>query len=490
MPEPETPQTQTLRETAEDVLTCLAWSDEWGRKVLPHINLKSWATDTIYRNVAEKLIKHWHKFDRPPLGHVSTLFARELEGEKARQYESVLRQMHARSKTAQFEFVIDAVQEHERCNLAISGAWRLAEAAMAGDSEGLDRALGEIRKVDGAPGRITTRTLDKFERKKLKWMWWPFFPRTVCLLYGDGGKGKSTIALDLAARITRGRPWPKLGREEAEKARAGSVVILSAEEDPETIIRPKMEAAGADLTKVYFLGREKKVGGSVDFYRIDRIDTNLGVLEELVKQIGDVRMIEIDPVSSFMGDLDMNSDAAVRTVLDPLNNLATKYSLTVILILHLNKKSDLQARARAIGSGAFINASRSAMLVGDDPDDSSRKIMTVVKNNHLKEGKPYTIGFETVEGRDGSIVLQWGKDWLDHTADDILSKPKGDTKARKAVELITELLEDGPMQAKEIFEIAKTRDIGERTLKKAKTTLHINTRKRDGHWYWQLSQKK
>jgi AAA domain len=74
--------------------------------------------------------------------------------------------------------------------------------------------------------------------------------RKLTLIAGDPGLGKSHIGLDVVARITSGKPWPE---QDSNSAPLGSCIILSAEDAIDDVLRPRLEAAGADLTRVHAL---------------------------------------------------------------------------------------------------------------------------------------------------------------------------------------------------------------------------------------------
>ena len=76
---------------------------------------------------------------------------------------------------------------------------------------------------------------------------------------GRAEKGKSTLLVDLAARITRGHSFPG----ETETRQPGNVVMLIAEDDIAATVVPRLIAAGADLTRIYFLTATKDERGDI-----------------------------------------------------------------------------------------------------------------------------------------------------------------------------------------------------------------------------------
>src|SRR6478672_10265157 len=85
----------------------------------------------------------------------------------------------------------------------------------------------------------------------VRWLW----PGRIALgkltlICGDPGLGKSFLTLDLAARLSAGRAWPDGA---APVAGAGSAVLITAEDDAADTIRPRLDAAGADVSRIVAL---------------------------------------------------------------------------------------------------------------------------------------------------------------------------------------------------------------------------------------------
>ena len=92
--------------------------------------------------------------------------------------------------------------------------------------------------------------MSSIKSQPLEWLWPGRYPLgKFALMIGDPGDGKSLLCIDMAASITRGNLWPC----STERAAQGRVLIISCEDDPGDTIRPRLEAAGADLEKVDLL---------------------------------------------------------------------------------------------------------------------------------------------------------------------------------------------------------------------------------------------
>lgn len=181
----------------------------------------------------------------------------------------------------------------------------------------------------------------------------------VNLITGDPGQGKTLIALDIAARISKGDAWPDGG-----SAPEGNVLVMSAEDGPGDTIRPRLEAFDADLERVHLLKAIREADGE----RTLSLDGDLLHLETAIMQTHAILVI-IDPLSAYLGKPDSYKDAEIRRVLTPLAALAEKHRVAIIGILHLTKASDRRALYRVLGSIGFVAAARNVLAVGPDPDN-------------------------------------------------------------------------------------------------------------------------
>ncbi len=65
---------------------------------------------------------------------------------------------------------------------------------------------------------------------------------------GDPGLGKSLVVADLAATVSTGGKMP----DQAPLGILGNVLLISGEDAQSTVLRPRLEAHGADLDRVAF----------------------------------------------------------------------------------------------------------------------------------------------------------------------------------------------------------------------------------------------
>jgi hypothetical protein len=324
---------------------------------------------------------------------------------------------------------------------------------------------------DGA--LISTRACD-LKPKPVVWLWPGYIPRgAVTILDGDPGLGKSQITLDLAARVSRGWPMPPFADRERVTEPAG-VVILSAEDDAECTIRPRLEAAGANLKLIEIVDGVKCGDSDRPVILPDDLD--------LVRAKGakiNARLIVVDPLMAFLtGSVDSHKDADVRRVLHHLRRFSESAGAAVVTVRHLNKQIACTAAVyRGGGSIGIIGASRAAFVVGRHPDRADLWAFAPVKCNLGPMPRSLTYTFEEVQAASGIKVsrIAWEGE-TDLIADQLLrhGKPgRPPVGLPRAVAFLRKQLAEGPVSAKAIDALAAEEGISERTLKRARRDLNV-----------------
>jgi hypothetical protein len=302
---------------------------------------------------------------------------------------------------------------------------------------------------------------------------------------GDPGLGKSAMTLDLAARVSTGMAFP----DGAECEPAG-VVLLSAEDGLADTIRPRLDAAGADTSRILALATVPDENGHD---RLLSIPEDLPLIEKGIRRVG-AGLLIVDPLMAFLsGATNSHRDQDVRRALAPFAGLAERTGAAVLVIRHLNKAAANNPLYRGGGSIGIIGAARMAFVVGKDPQDENRRVLAATKNNLAMPPKSLIFGLEEVEGR--SVRVNWlGQSEV--SAKDILATPQDQEHADargEAIEFLNEVLADGPVAASQVKEEAEDAGIKERTLARAKRRLRVisyregETGERGkGQWFWKL----
>jgi hypothetical protein len=341
--------------------------------------------------------------------------------------------------------------------------------------------------ADAETRTLVRRRIDQFERRDVEWLWDPFVPLgMITLICGDKAVGKSSVGLDMAARISTGRVWPRFGNSKEQRAPLGSVIILCKENDISRIIRPRLEAAEANLKKIYILGYEVPDDpDQVD--PLERLDNTAQLLEQQIREIGDVKLVKVDPITDYVGNIDMYRDNHVRTLLNPLGRLASRYNLAFLNILHLNKKEDLSPRYRGMGSVAFRNVSQSTMMVALDKDTPGRRFLAQDAANLCEQTRAVSFSMQRV---DAYHRVAWDDEWHDVDLEEIMAADRHGSKVERAQTLLRDWLADGPVFVDTLKEKAEAANIGWRTMQTAKQKIGVITDRGAfggaGQWKWRL----
>lgn len=296
----------------------------------------------------------------------------------------------------------------------------------------------------------------------------------LALLVGDPGLGKSWITLDIAARVSAGLAWP----DGAPAVAPAGVLLLSAEDGLADTIRPRLDALGADVTRVHHLavlraGEHERA--------VQLADT--AALELAIAETG-ARVLTIDPMSAYLGSTDSHRDAEVRGLIAPLAALAERTGVAILGVMHLSKGTQRPAIYRAIGSIGFAAAARIVLAVAADPERDGRRIVAPVKSN--LSAPPAALAYTLADGR-----LTWETEPISGIDVEALLSPALDRQEhREADAWLREALTDGPMLSRDIKRDAEQAGIARRTLFRAKHRLGIEADRvgygRDGKWFWRL----
>lgn len=267
-------------------------------------------------------------------------------------------------------------------------------------------------------GNVLIRRASDIETRTIDWLWFGFLAAgKMTLLASDPGCGKSCVTIDIAARLSRGMSWPC----DDKPNQIGETIFLTAEDDPEDTVKPRLIAAGADLDKVHILeairefdddGKERQRGLN--------LQRDVEVIGQQIEKMNGVRLLVIDPISSYLGKVDSHNNGDVRSVLAPLQAMARKAGLAVLLITHLTKASGVKAAYRATGSIAFSAAARISLLAGRDPDDEQRRVILPVKCNLTPDN--IGLAYRVVNGYNDAAAIEWEDSYVKETADTFLDR--------------------------------------------------------------------
>ncbi len=307
------------------------------------------------------------------------------------------------------------------------------------------------------------------QSRPLSWLW----PGRLALgklamLDGDPGLGKSLVTLDLCARLSKGRAFP----DGAAGPGRAAAIVLNGEDSAEDTIRPRLQALGADLKRVFVLRAEDTSAGLSL-----RLPEHTAVLDDALAQTR-ARLLVIDPIVAFLDPrIQSSNDASVRRALAPLAELADRHGAAVLLVRHLNKSSGRSPIYRGGGSIGFLAACRSGWLIARDPEQPAHCVLAQVKNN-LAPPQP-SLAYQVDKGESEVLSLSWlgPTDW---TAAQLLAgvprnPPRRLTPRERAREFLEGFLRDGPRTSRDIWSAALPLGLTERTLERVKQELSIRS---------------
>ena len=225
--------------------------------------------------------------------------------------------------------------------------------------------------------------------ENIVWLWEHRFLRgKINIIAGEGGEGKTTIALAVAAAKTSGGAYPD-GKPSGEP---GRVLIVAAEDGAADTIKPRLIAAGADLSR----GRVTFLKARVE---IPRKGERPGMVHPVTLQDLDYwratfitkkpDILIVDPVPAYLGrGVNDHRNADVQTVLNRFAALALEFNVCVIAITHTGKAKDVKAVHKVLGSVAYTNCARVVHVIAIDPENDAVRYLARPKCNPDKPRDP------------------------------------------------------------------------------------------------------
>ncbi len=323
--------------------------------------------------------------------------------------------------------------------------------------------------------------LDRIPVRPIHWLWRPYLAcGKLALLDGDPGAGKSLLTADLAARLTRGGRMP----DGTWRRRKANVLFLNAEDALDDTLRPRLDAAGADLARVFCLG-------GVQVGIADGAEMSFPASFEALRRAvvtHEIELVVIDPMMAFFKpEVAANSDQVMRVALAPLAALAARSGASVLLVRQLTKHGGRKALYRGGGSIGIIGAIRTALFLGRCPREPDRRILAMTKSNIGPTAPALACRLAEEAGRPR---VQWLGE-CDATADELCrpAAPGAGPDRPTADEWLLAALAGGPRPAKELQEEARAAGYCVRTLERAKRRLGVVARRvrKDGRAFWQWS---
>jgi hypothetical protein len=391
------------------------------------------------------------------------------------------------------------------------------------------RTTGAFSLADATPGDVP-------------WLWTGRIPLGgVTLLVSDPGLGKSLLALDIAARASRGAEWPDAvgppsrggqdpactvvgppsqggqisatDKDPASAARLaaptsqssnpqsairnpqstpGSVLLINVEDHFLYTIRPRLDALGADCSRI--IGWTLAGGGLLDpdELHLFALTHDLDRLEKLIEAMRDCRLVILDPITALVGDSSGKSSADAWKLLAVLARLARRHSFAVLAVSHLRKKQGSLIH-RALGSLAFVAAARSVWTIAKDTDDPQKRLLLPVKNN-LAPHTPGLVFVIETSPANGAAAIRWLPGTAEANAETAVAsaRPPGrpNEERQAAIQWLRQHLAQGMRPMMAVRRAAEANGIAFRTLCRAYSELGGKSIQRSTilgrQWFWTI----
>jgi len=324
----------------------------------------------------------------------------------------------------------------------------------------------------------------------IQWLWKDWLPQgKLTILAGFPGDGKTNIAINMAATVTSGGRWP-----DGTVAQIGNVLIWSGEDSAEDTLVPRLCAAGADLSKCFFIAGTDVEGKRRGFNPME----DLAQLEEVALKVGDIHLLIVDPLVAVVKG-DSHKNAETRRDLQPLVDLGSRLNLAVLGITHFSKgTAGANPAQRVIGSIAFVALPRMVLVVGKTQAEEfdSPRIMVRAKTNIAPQGGGFAFDIEEAEPLPGITAtrIQWGE-FRDGDAAELLKTASNATDdgiaspsaVQRAEEFLRQLLSTSSLPWPQIKDQATSASVSMASLKRAAKNLRVLKAKGlQGVSYWTL----
>ncbi|MEN6560952.1 MAG: AAA family ATPase [Acidobacteriota bacterium] len=455
-----------------------------------------------YQDLVQILLEFYERYKKPP--EIETLFQEldtfldyaltnirrppdhpdaNLEGDIRKIIKDHLWAIIDEGLSPDFEYVRDRAIEFARQRGMREAIIKSVDLLKKEDYDGILKEWKEAASFSPQEGGLDIVDLADVERKEIEWFWHHKIPRAkLSLIVGDPATGKSWFTMFLAACVTTGASLP----HSAHQTEKGRVVILSAEDDPEDTIVPRLEDCGGDKSMAHLIQGTKQG-------KMFNLAEDLDRLRSYLQAKGGVRLIIIDPISAYIGTgnkVNSHKDTDVRGILSPVVKLAKDFDVTIIGVMHLNKSQDLGAIYRVSGSMAFVAQARSVWLMTQEDregEDRTLRYFSPVKANlsPVKEGLVWRV-------QDGGGLEFFDPGIQPPPVQEQLGprQPERASKLDEAMRWLHDLLEDGQPKAQaEIIDLASAEGISRSTIDRAKKKLGVKSEKMPGGsspWAWVL----
>lgn len=339
----------------------------------------------------------------------------------------------------------------------------------------------EVRQIARSVSRYPVKPLpqiipfSEIPEERLEFLWYPYVCLgTLGLLDGDPGDGKSQLCVWLCARLSRGEQLPNGDRFEP-----ANCFLFNFEDLPGAVIKKRLEANGADLSRVFIQSRQFQLTSEM----VEWLDGEIAEKKP--------RLVILDPIQAFMSGVDGNSNIDVREFMSRLGEIAAKRKCAIICVRHFGKSAQDKAMKKGLGSTDFVGISRNQFGLARRSDGVRGFIVFHMKTN-FERGQSMLFTMGDADGRQGEQPRIAFDKFTELTADEYFSAEsptRGPDQDEREVAkgFLLEALADGPKPAAKLKSKGEARAISASTLDRARKELGIITAKEGKVWYWSLA---
>ena len=222
-----------------------------------------------------------------------------------------------------------------------------------------------------AASRVNLVRATNIEAEAISWLWCGYLASgKLHILAGSPGTGKTTLAVAMAATITRAGQWP-----DGTASAGGSVLMWSGEDGLADSLKPRFMANGGEPDRMYFVHSVAEGESARPFDPA----TDIPEMVVAARAIPDLRLMIVDPlVSAVAGDSHKNAE--VRRSLQPLVDLGRELGVAILGITHFTKGTQgRDPTERVTGSLAFAAFARLVMCTAKPAEEGRKRRLVRAK---------------------------------------------------------------------------------------------------------------
>ena len=286
------------------------------------------------------------------------------------------------------------------------------------------------------------------------------------LVAAEGGAGKGFIVASIVSGVTRGKMPEVLRSTFPFSLDPQTVLYLTTEDSAEKVLRPRMEAAGADLDKVTFIDKGDDIVQNITFSDDD------GSLEAILDELRPA-LVVFDPLQSFLPEkVRMAERNQMRRCLNHLSVLSSKFGTTFLIFCHLNKRDTTEARQALADSSDIWDIARTVWFVGN-ASEKDLKFFSMEKSNYSRfaDTTLYRVNDDLSLSYAGKTEKRFKQFKEEQRI--LQNTNNGPTAKSDAKQYIIQILKDNDckMLTEELDEVCFAASISKSTLGRAKTEL-------------------